>query len=685
MAKKKITPRIDNHEAIPKFEEFFKRYYYKEVLRVIHGYPEVKSLYVDFNDLDRYDITLSDLLLNEPDTAVLAAERAVMEMVGKETDMFAGPTVGRINVRFTDIPGTHRYMVRSIRANEVGMFISVDGIVRRATDVRPQLVEGAYECQRCGEVMRFPQEGEKLREPHLCEGCEKRGPFKLLIDESVFIDFQKIHIQESLDRLRGGEHPKQLQVFLEDDLTGSITPGDRIEVTGILRAVRKKRGSEKLRVFEVFLEANSVKVLETDFEDVDIGPEDEKEILKMSKDPEVYDIIRDSIAPHILGYKDIKEAVMCQLFSSPPVEVPDGGKTRGDSHILLVGDPSVGKSEILRFVARELAPRGIYVSGKGASSAGLTAAAVKDELGDGGWTLEAGALVLADRGIACIDEFDKMGKDDRSALHEALEQQSVSIAKAGIMATFQARCSVLAAANPKLGRFDPYKSIAEQINLPPTLLSRFDLIFIVKDEPETTRDVARHILDTVTTPSAAQPRIRPELLRKYISYARRNCHPVLDEEARKTIEDFYVEMREAATRQDLGVPLTPRQLWAVIRLAKAAARVRLKDVATKEEAETAIRLVKLTLEQVGLDTETGTYDVDKIMVGVTKSQRDKIRVILRIIEELEKEFDTAKIEEVKRLAKEEGIDEENTEELITKLQRDGTIYEPRDWSYKVLR
>ncbi|NOZ76890.1 MAG: minichromosome maintenance protein MCM [Euryarchaeota archaeon] len=669
---------IDFQDAVAKFDGFFRRYYYRDILRIVHEYPEKKSLYVDFNDLDRYDIALADSVLTDPDTAIRAAERAVSEM---ETATDAPG--GKINVRFTDIPESHRYMIKDIRSADVGILLSVTGIVRKATDVRPKLVEGAYECQRCGDIMRIPQDGEKLKEPYLCESCEKKGPFKLLIDESKFIDSQKIQIQESLEALRGGEHPKELAIYLEDDLTGRITPGDRIEVVGILRAVRKKVGSEKLRVFEIFIEANSFQVQQSDFEEVSLDREDVDEIIRLSKDPEIYEMIKDSIAPHILGYQDIKEAIMYQLFSSPPLELPDGGRVRGDSHIILVGDPSTGKSEILQYVARELAPRGVYASGKGTSTAGLTAAAVKDEFGDGGWSLEAGALVLADRGIACIDEFDKMEKDDRSAMHEAMEQQTVSIAKAGILATFQARCSILAAANPKLGRFDEYKTISEQINLQPTILSRFDLIFIVKDEPENTRQVTKHILDTVMAPQSVTPKLDPELLRKYIAYARKNVQPELSDKARKAIEDFYNELRERALSQDIGIPLTARQLWAIIRLARASARVRLSETVEVKDAENAIRLLELSLNQVGRD-ETGNYDVDKIMVGVTKSQRDKINEILDIIKELEKDYGTARIEEIIELARERNIDEKNTRELIEKLRKDGNIYEPRHGNYKVV-
>lgn len=659
-----------------RFEKFLKNYYYKDILRVIRGYPEERSLIVDFDVLDNYDFSLAEEVINNPDEAIKACEKAIRNME-LPIDL---PSV-KINVRFQNLPSTHKFLIRELRSNNVGKLISVEGIVRKSTDVRPKLVIGAFECQVCGNINRIPQDGDKLKQPYLCDSCERKGPFNLLIDESVFIDSQKILIQESLEDLRGGEHPQQLTVYLEDDLTGKIFPGDRIEVVGILRTRRNK----KTRVFDIFMEANSFKPIEIDFEEITITKEDEERILELSKNPKIYEMVRDSIAPHIYGYREIKEAIMYQLFSSPPLELPDGGKIRGDSHIIIIGEPATGKSEILQYVAKELAPRGVYASGKGTSSAGLTAAAIKDEFGEGGWSLEAGALVLADKGIACIDEFDKMDASDRSAMHEAMEQQTVSIAKAGILATFRARCSILAAANPKYGRFDEYRPISEQINLPPTILSRFDLIFFVRDELEETREIARHILDTVTKTEKIAPKISPELLRKYISYARQRINPRLTEEARKRIEEFYVEMREVARdSKDVPIPLTARQLWAIIRIARASARVRLSNEVTLDDVERAIRLVKLSLKQAGVDLETGKFDIDKIMVGVTKSQRDKIKAIIDIIKELEEEFGTAKKVEIIEKAKELGISRENVEELLQKLKRDGSIYEPKHEHYKVV-
>ncbi len=656
-----------------RFDRFFRAYYSREILRVVRGYPEEKSLVVNFEDLDRYDISLADEVLSNPDVAISAAQRALTK-IELPVDY---PSI-RLNLRFTNLPPTSRLLIRDIRSADVGRLIAVEGIVRKATDVRPKLVVGAFECQRCGNIMHIPQNDDSLKEPYLCESCEKRGPFKLDVDNSVFVDSQKILVQENLEDLRGGEHPKQITVLLEDDLTGKITPGDSIEVIGILRAARRKMGNAKSRVFDIFIEANNFNPVQIEFEEVRISKEDEKKIIELSRDPEIYERIRKSIAPHIFGYEEIKEAIMYQLFSAPAVELPDGGRIRGDSHIIIMGEPATGKSEILQYVAKELAPRGVYASGKGTSGAGLTAAAVKDEFGDGGWSLEAGALVLADRGIACIDEFDKMDPSDRSAMHEAMEQQSVSIAKAGILATFRSRCAILAAANPKYGRFDEYRPISEQVNLPPTILSRFDLIFFVKDDLSKTREIARHILDTASSPESIKPPIPPELLKKYIAYARQNVFPELSEEARRAIEDFYVEMREVAQRsEDVPIPLTARQLWAIVRLAKASARVRLSNVVTAEDAHRAIALVKTSLAQAGLDLETGRVDIDKIYVGVTKSQRDKIKEILSIIKELEDEYGTAKRSEILSLAEERGISKSTAQELIEKLRQQGDIFEPK--------
>lgn len=352
-------------------------------------------------------------------------------------------------------------------------------------------------------------------------------------------------------------------------------------------------------------------------------------------------------------------------------------------HILIVGDPGIGKSQILKYVSK-LAPRGIYTSGKGTSGVGLTAAAVRDDLG--GWSLEAGALVLGDKGNVCVDELDKMREEDRSAIHEALEQQTISIAKAGIMATLNSRCSVLAAANPKFGRFDRYKSIAEQMNLPSPILSRFDLIFIIEDKPNAERDhdLAGHILK-IHQDSTIPYVIEPELMRKYIAYARKSVQPTLTKEAAEVLQDFYVTMRSGAIDEESPVPITARQLEALVRLAEASARIRLSNEVLKEDAQRAIKLQEDCMKQVGYDPDTGKVDIDKVEGRTSKSERDKINIIIDVIKELSDEYEGSAPKNIvyAELADKYNVGEEKVDEVINMLKSKGVIYEPTSDHYKV--
>ncbi|MBI4814603.1 MAG: minichromosome maintenance protein MCM, partial [Methanobacterium sp.] len=389
-------------------------------------------------------------------------------------------------------------------------------------------------------------------------------------------------------------------------------------------------------------------------------------------------------APSIHGYRDVKEAIALQLFGGAGKELDDKTRLRGDIHVLIVGDPGIGKSQMLKYVSK-LAPRGIYTSGKGTSGVGLTAAAVRDEFG--GWSLEAGALVLGDKGNVCVDELDKMRDEDRSAIHEALEQQTISIAKAGIMATLNSRCSVLAAANPKFGRFDSYKSLAEQIDLPSTILSRFDLTFVVEDKPEEEKDrsLARHILNTHKEDNM-HFEIDPELLRKYIAYARRNIHPILTDPAMDVLEEFYVSMRNNSIDDDSPVPITARQLEAIIRLSEASAKIKLKTHVEAEDAHQAIKLTQACLKQVGLDPETGKIDIDKVEGRPPKSERDKFRILIEVVKELEEEYGGRAPTNIliSEMADRYNVSEEKVEEVVRILKHKGVIFEPSRGYLKVV-
>ena len=461
-------------------------------------------------------------------------------------------------------------------------------------------------------------------------------------------------------------------MVLEDDLVDELNPGDKVRITGVLKTFREDRSGK----FKNYIYVNHIEPLEQEFEELKISEEDEEKIIELSQDPHIYDKIIKSTAPSIRGYRNVKEAIALQLFGGAAKVLEDDTRLRGDIHILIVGDPGIGKSQILKYVSI-LAPRSIFTSGKGTTGAGLTAAAVRDELG--GWSLEAGALVLGDQGNVCVDELDKMREEDRSALHEALEQQTVSIAKAGIMATLNSRCSVLAAANPKFGRFDRYKALAEQIDLPSPILSRFDLIFVIEDKPDVRNDseLAQHILD-IHQKNSVEYAIEPDLLRKYIAYARKNSNPKLTNEAMDVLKEFYVSTRNSSSEEQGPVPITARQLEATIRLAEASAKIRLKDEVEAEDAKEAVKLQMACLKEVGVDPETGEIDIDKVEGRTPSSDRDKMQKVIEEISSLQEEYgDQAPLNVlISNLEDNYNISEDKAERIIRTLKQKGVIYEP---------
>ncbi len=688
--------RAEDTELIDVFEEFYRSYYRNEIGELAQKYPtEQKSLYIDWGDLYRFDPDLADDFRTKPDQLREYAEEAL-----RLYDLPVDVSLGQAHVRVRGLPDSTE--IRDIRADNRGALLSVQGIVRKATEVRPKVTNAAFECQRCGTLTRIPQSDGDFQEPHECQGCERQGPFRVNFDQSEFVDAQKLRIQESPEGLRGGETPQAIDVNIEDDITGEVTAGDHVTVTGVLKLDQQGSDREKSAMFDTYMTGLSVEIEDEQFEEMDISETDKTEIVELSNDPEVYEKMVGAIAPSIYGYEVEKLAMALQLFSGVTKHLPEGSRLRGDLHMLLIGDPGTGKSMLLQYI-RQIAPRSVYTSGKGSSAAGLTAAAVRDDFGDGQqWTLEAGALVLADQGIAAVDELDKMAPDDRSAMHEALEQQSISVSKAGINATLKSRCSLLGAANPKYGRFDQYESIGEQIDLEPALISRFDLIFTITDQPDQEEDakLAEHILQTnyagelnthrtettasnyteeevETVTEEVAPTIEPDLLRKYVAYAKRNCFPTMTEEAKAEIQEFYVDLRAEGTGEDAPVPVTARKLEALVRLAEASARVRLSDTVDQEDAERATDIARSSMEDIGMDPETGEFDADVVETGTSKSQRDRVKNILSLIGEIEEEYDEgAPADVVVERAEEQGMEPSKAEHEIDQLKQKGEVYTP---------
>jgi replicative DNA helicase Mcm len=660
-------------EQINKFHEFVESNYYSSLLNSMR--KDNKFLVVDFSEIAKFDIELANEILENPEETIKAAELAVEEFDIEDVKGF--------KIRFTNLPETQKIMIRDIRSKYLGKLMWIEGIVKQKSDVRPQVTAAKFECPSCGNIINVLQLNGAFKEPSKC-GCGRKGKFNQLSKELV--DAQGIVLEETPETLEGGEQPKRMNVFLKDDLVSPFnekrsSPGSKVRVVGMIKEVPIiSRTGTKTTKFNIIIEANYVEPVEESFYDIELKEEEEEEILELSKDPKLDQKLINSIAPSIYGYEKVKEALLLQLMGGVRKVRMDKVVSRGDMHILLVGDPGAGKSAMLKRV-NLIAPKARYVSGKGVSGAGITASVVRDEF-LGGWSLEAGALVLASNGICMIDEMDKMSTDDRAAMHEALEQQTVSISKANIQATLLARTTVLAAANPKFGRFDPYGIIADQIDLPPTLINRFDLIFPIKDLPEETRDekLASHILNLHQKPDTNEPEVSTDLLKRYVSYARQRIKPVLTDESLKEIKDYYLQMRSTVSGDEgiKAIPISPRQLEALVRLSEASAKIRLSDKVMKKDAKRAIEMIDYCLNQIGLDRETGKIDIDRIATGVSASQRSHIVLVKEIINELENKIGkTIPIDDVIDEARLKEIPEDKVEEALEKLKRSGDLFEPR--------
>jgi replicative DNA helicase Mcm len=662
---------MEAQQQIEKFQEFIENNYEKEIHSVLS--KGKKSLVVDFKLLAENDLGLSEDLLNDPENTIKSAELSLEHFDIKNP----------FRVRFRNLPKTQEMMIKDIRSEHLDKFLTFMGIVRQASDIRPQVVSARFECPSCGNILSILQLDTKFKEPTRCS-CGRRGKFRLLNKDLV--DAQRLIIEEAPEDLQGGEQPKRLAVFLKEDLVEPImekktTPGSKIRINGVIKEVPVllKTGAQSIR-YDLIAESNYVEPLEQTFDDIEIDSEEIKEIEKLSKDPKIYERLIKSVAPSIYGHERIKEAILFQLMGGVKKEREDGTRSRGDIHVLLVGDPGSGKSQILKFVSKA-APKARYVSGKGATSAGLTASVVRDEFLKG-WALEAGALVLSNFGIACLDELDKLSTEDSSALHEGMEQQTISIAKANIQATLRSETTVLAAANPKLGRFDPYQPIASQIEMPPTLINRFDLIFIVRDLPNKEMDekIAKFVLKLQQEPKSLETEVSTELLKKYIAYVKQKIYPILTKGAVDEIRNFYVGLRSSGQTGEgiKPIPISARQLEALVRLSEASARIRLSDKVTKEDAKRAIDLLKHCLMQVGYDYETKSFDIDIISTGVPASERSRIHVIREIINDLEDKIGkTIPITEILDVAKSKNINESQVEEILERLKREGEVFEPQ--------
>jgi replicative DNA helicase Mcm len=643
------------------------------------------SLVVDYIDFDTFKPDLAKLITNEPDEMFDAFNRAIFNVLYEIHPDYANETQNNIKVRIGNY--TVQKSLREINAEVINKLVGVSGMVVRSSEVKPLAKKIGYRCLSCSEITEAQLQGLVLKKPLRCGKCSEKE-LEMDPDTSIFIDFQMVRLQELPEDLPAGHLPHYLEVTIIGDLVDQCRPGDRILLTGIVRIEQEQLSQQiKTSLFRLRMEGNNIEYLggrtadkdSRTIERLEISNEDEKHIFALARKNDAYDILISSYAPHVYGHEVIKEVILLLIVGSVTKRLEDGSARRGDINVFLVGDPGTAKSEMLKFAAK-IAPRGLYTSGRGSTAAGLTAAVIRDKSGI--MMLEAGAVVLGDQGLVCIDEFDKIKPEDRSALHEVMEQQTCSVAKGGIVATLNARTSILAAANPLYGKYDPFKNITENVNLPIPLLTRFDIIYVIRDIPEKEKDhrIASHILELHReSEKTGQYLIDIDLFSKYLAYSK-TMEPKLTIEAIDKIRDYYMKMRNVESEGMITV--TPRQLEGLVRLATARSKLLLKDYVDSEDAERAIYLIQTMLETAGVDVNTGRVDLG-VLHGKPQSEISKLKLFMEVFNGLSGQ-DKNDVEEknfINELIQTGRFSEDDAKNFLNKAMQNGQIYERRSGFY----
>lgn len=566
-------------------------------------------------------------------------------------------------------------IMRNMNPVDIEKLITLKGIVIRCSDLVPDMMAGLFRCtnEECKNEVNVKLVHWTIPEPTKCSNCNQNHSFQLIHNDCSFQDKQMLKLQETPELVPEGETPQNVVICCYDDLVDSVRPGDRVEVTGIYRAspVHSMRGFKSLNaVYRTSIDAIAIvpeqknrvemdddeqwcvgeapklsegKDLDPDY----VGEEGAKMNQKIralaaeldeSGKPTIIDKLVQSFSPSIYEEDEVKKGLLCQLFggTAKPTSGSSKGKCRPEIHTLLCGDPSTAKSQLLQY-AYKLAPRGMYTSGKGSSAVGLTASISKDPV-TGEIVLESGALVLSDRGLCCIDEFDKMEDNARAILHEAMEQQTVSVAKAGIVCSLNARTAILATANPKDSSYDPKKSVVDNINLPKNLMSRFDFIWLMLDKRNRDLDkrLAEHLVSMYSEfghTKRVEAKIDANLFRRYVAFAKRWVHPEISDEAVQSLVKNYTDLRNQGGSRDV-VSATPRILESLIRIGESLAKMELREMVTAADVEEAVRLLKAATYAAAIDPETGLIDMEQLIAGVGAGKRKRAKELETLLEEV---------------------------------------------------
>uniref|UniRef100_F1KUS0 DNA replication licensing factor MCM2 n=1 Tax=Ascaris suum TaxID=6253 RepID=F1KUS0_ASCSU len=613
-----------------------------------------ESLEVDYNDLahETGEQNICYFLPEAPSEILERMNRATTDLLLSMYPYYTRVTQ-EIKVRIRGLPVEED--IRMLRQLHLGMLIRTSGVVTVTTGILPQLSIVKYDCVGCGYLLGpFAQRYDEEIKPSTCPSCQGRGPFELNMENTVYHNYQRITVQESPNSVAAGRLPRSKDVIVLGDLCDTCKPGDEIEVTGIYSntydgVMNSKQG---FPVFSTVIHANQISKKDKIASD-SLTDEDIQTIRDLSKDTAIADRIFASIAPSIYGHNDVKRAIALALFRGESKNPAEKHQIRGDINVLLCGDPGTAKSQFLRYAAH-IAPRAVLTTGQGASAVGLTAYVQRHPV-TREWTLEAGAMVLADKGVCLIDEFDKMNDQDRTSIHEAMEQQSISISKAGIVTSLQARCTVIAAANPISGRYDTSRTFAENVDLTEPILSRFDILCVIRDTVDPAEDerlatfvVAshrRHHPDVDQTESEESQQLERErdstieiipqsLLRKYLMFARENIHPKLDHIPQEKISKVFAEMRKESLATG-SVAITVRHVESMIRLSEAHAKMHLRSYVSDDDVNVAIRVMLESF--ISTQKASITRQMTRSFSKYLNVNRDNNELLLFVLKQLVKE------------------------------------------------
>ncbi len=709
---------ISIQDSNARWRTLLQEQYTREIQVLASSWPTNQVLTINFSDIQAWDPNFAQSLIEYPKPILRAATeslRALCSEGGWEID----PTL-----RIIELPLDCKKSLREVGSDYISSLISSEVVVTKVSELKPRIYNAFFRCFICNTITEIPQLNElELIEPINCDEIDLGGcgrsvgggkdatKFELMEENVILVDNQWVEIQELPENVTGGAQPARATVLAEADLANVLLPGMRVIVNMVPFIRSEKTRGSKTPMFNVYYSLVSVEYENTPFNEIEISEEDIELINQISKRDDLQELLANSIAPSIFGagkLQMVKRSLVMQLFSGVSRRYSDGTRARGDIHILLMGDPGVAKSQLLTYMS-QISPRGKYASGGGISGAGLTAAAVKDAFNDGRFSLEAGLLVLADSGLAAIDEFDKMNKDDRSRMHEAMEQQKIHISKGGINATMRTRCAVLAAANPEQGRFSnrsqagyDISPLFGEVDLPPALISRFDIIWLLRDDivKEQDTQIAEHILSnrstgiseilieegremdpkvvddeaTMKKGYSGEDQLTIPTFRKYVAWAKRTIHPTLTQDAKDRITNFYIETRSKFHEDDNSVPITARALEGLVRLAEARARTRLSQEATDDDAKYAIAL----FNNWRYELQGDEFDEGLILTGRPAKKRSAEHETLQVIRQLSGgkfEVEVSQGDILNEMAR-QNFDEYEVEDALASLNNRGQIFTP---------